>query len=146
MKIVINTDQNANDTEISIICPKLTPEIEKVISLLRMMDMQLTGIRDGETFLIDVSKVLYFDTVDKKTFLYTKDRVYETNLRLYELDEQLTQAGFFRASKSSIINFQHIVSIRADVDRKLKVTMSNGENLVISRQYADSVKERLGVR
>ncbi|MBP1756299.1 MAG: hypothetical protein H6Q59_2697, partial [Firmicutes bacterium] len=39
-----------------------------------------------------------------------------------------------------------INSLRADVERKIRVTMSNGEQLIISRQYADYVKERLGVR
>ncbi len=146
MKITINADGGYQETEISISCSGLTPEIEKIISLLRMLDMQLTGMKNGETFLIDVTKVLYIDTADKKTFIYTEKEVYETNLRLYELDEQLTQAGFFRASKSAIINFKHIVSLKADVERRLKVTLSNGECLIISRQYAEAVKERLGVR
>jgi DNA-binding LytR/AlgR family response regulator len=146
VKIVINTDDSCKDIEVAITCNRLTPEIEKMVAMLRMLDMQLTGMKGGETFLIDSSKVLYIDTVDKKTFLYTKDQEYETNLRLHELEEQLMRIGFFRANKSSIINFRHIISLKADVDRKIRVTMSNGENLMISRQYADYVKERLGVK
>lgn len=146
MKITINTDANIADTEISITCSRLSPEIEKIIAMLRIMDMQLTGKRDGESYIIDAGKVLYADTVDKKNFLYTADSVYETDLHLYELEEQLTQSGFFRASKSCIINFKHIVSMKAELDRKLKVTMKNGEQLMVSRQYAEQVKKRLGVR
>lgn len=146
MKITINTDANIADTEISITCSRLSPEIEKIIAMLRIMDMQLTGKRDGESYIIDAGKVLYADTVDKKNFLYTADSVYETDLHLYELEEQLTQSGFFRASKSCIINFKHIVSMKAELDRKLKVTMKNGEQLMVSRQYAEQVKKRLEVR
>ena len=145
MRIVINTDINSKDIEVTITCNHLTPEIEKMVAMLRMLELQLTGIKGGETYLIDSSEVLYIDTVDKKTFLYTRNQVYETNLRLHELEEQLIRVGFFRAGKSSIINFKHITSLKADVDRKIKVTMSNGEHLMISRQYADYVKERLGV-
>ncbi len=145
MRIVIKTDNDCKDIEVAITCNHLTPEIEKMVAMLRMLEMQLTGVRGGETFIIDSSKVLYIDTVDKKTFIYTRNQVYETNLRLYELEEQLIRIGFFRANKSCIINFKHITSLKADVDRKIRVTMSNGEHLMISRQYADYVKERLGV-
>lgn len=146
MKITIKTESDAADTEVSITCNHLTPEIEKIVAMLRMLDMQLTGIKGDETHIIDVSKVLYIDSVDKKVFLYTKDSVYETNLHLYELEEQLAKADFFRANKSCIINFKQILSLKADINRKLRATMSNGEQLMISRQYADYVKERLGVK
>ncbi len=146
MKITINTDENIKDTEVHITCNSLTPEIERLISLVRMMEMQLTGLKNGEIFIIDIGKVLYIDTVDKKTFIYTTKEEYESKLKLYELEEQLVKAGFFRGSKSSIINFKHIVSLKADIDRRLRVTLSNGEQLIVSRQYADQVKERLGVR
>ncbi len=146
MKITINTDENIKDTEVHITCSSLTPEIEKLISLLRMMELQLTGLRNGETYIIDIGKVLYIDTVDKKTFIYTLEEEYESKLKLYELEEQLVKVGFFRGSKSSIINFKHIVSLKADIDRRLRVTLTNGEQLIVSRQYADMVKDRLGVR
>lgn len=146
VKITIHSGQAISETEVTIVCNQLTPEIEKIISMLHMLDMQLTGIKNGEIFMIDISKVLYIDTVDKKTFIYTKDSMYETNLRLYELEEQLIQANFFRANKSCIINFKQIVSLKADIDRRIRVTMSNNEQLIISRQYTGYVKERLGVK
>lgn len=132
--------------ELSITCSHMTPRIEKLLAMVRMMEMQLTGIQDGETYLIDAGLVLYIDTVDKRTFLYTEKQVYESNLKLYELEEQLVQSDFFRANKSCIINLKHIVSLRAELDRRILVTMSNGERLIVSRQYADEVKRKLGVR
>ena len=146
MKITIHSGKQIQETEITISCNCLTPEIEKIISMLRMMDKKLTGTKGGETYLIDTDKVLYIDTVDKKTFIYTMDSVYETNLKLYELEEQLTKADFFRASKSCIINFRKIVSLKADFDWRIRVTLSNQEQLIVSRQYAEYVKQRLGVK
>lgn len=52
---------------------------------------------------------------------------------------------FFRAGKSSIVNLGNIQALRSDLDGRLQVTMSNGEQLVVSRQYAVSIKKRLGV-
>jgi DNA-binding LytR/AlgR family response regulator len=110
------------------------------------MDMKLTGKKQNQTYILDAAKVLYIDTVDKRTFFYTKNDVFETDLKLYELEEQLAALDFIRANKSCIINFGQINSIKADIDGKLLVTMSNNEKLYVSRQYALIVKEKLGVR
>jgi hypothetical protein len=67
VKIVINTDDSCKDIEVAITCNRLTLDIEKMVALLRMLDMQLTGLKGGETFLIDSTRVLYIDTVEKKT-------------------------------------------------------------------------------
>ena len=146
MKIHINQQDDIVETEITINCRNISPDIEKIISLLRVMDLKLTGTKDNQTYILDVAKILYIDTVDKKTFFYTKTEVYETTLKLYELEEKLSVNDFLRANKSCIINFNQIQSIKADLDGKLLVTVNNGEKLLISRQYATNFKVKLGVK
>ena len=124
----------------------MTPEIERILSMLHMLNKQLAGYKAAEMYLIEAVDVLYINTADKKTFLYTKSEVYETDLKLYELEEQLEDADFFRANKSCIINFRHIASLKSELNRRLLVTMTNGEKLIVSRQYAEYMKEKLGVR
>lgn len=72
--------------------------------------------------------------------------MYETPLKLYELEEQLSSHGFFRASKSVIINFNQIKALKPDLDGRILVTMNNNEKLVVSRQYALTIKQMLGVK
>ena len=146
MKITIQTDETQTEIAVDIRCPGLTPELEKVISLLRTLDMKLTGQKERSTYILDVSQVLYIDSADKKTFLYTENEVYESDIRLYELEEQLARADFIRAGKSSIVNLRRIMSLRSEIDGRIRVTMSNGEKLVVSRQYAGILKQRLGVK
>jgi len=146
LKIHINEDASLNEMEITINCNRINTEVESIISKLRVMDLKLTGKRNNQTYILDAAKVLYIDTVDKKTFFYTKQEVYETDLRLYELEEQLKALDFIRSNKSCIINFNQIHSIKADIDGKLLVTMNNNEKLFVSRQYALEVKRKLGVR
>lgn len=146
MKIHINEDSALLETEITINCNHISSDVERIISRLRVLDLKLTGKKDNQTFILDAANVLYIDTVDRKTFFYTKNEVYETDLRLYELEEQLASLDFIRANKSCIINFNQINSIKADIDGKLLVTMSNKEKLFVSRQYAQTVKTKLGVR
>ena len=111
MKITVHTDTDEKETHIHVTCPEMTPEIERILSMLHMLNKQLAGYKAGEMYLIEAVDVLYIDTADKKTFLYTKSEVYETDLKLYELEEQLEDADFFRANKSCIINFRHIASL-----------------------------------
>ncbi len=145
MKIQINEDSRLNDTEIIINCRQTDDSILKILAMLRVYDLKLTGIQNNQTYILDISKIMYIDTVDKKTFFYTANEVYETPLKLYELEEQLETSDFFRAGKSTIINFNHIKALKPDIDGRILVTMNNGEKLFVSRQYAVTIKKKLGM-
>lgn len=145
MKIEIHVDEKATDLKISVTCKQLTSDVEKIIAALRMMNHQLTAKKDDEIHLLDISRIIYIESVDRKCFIYTSDEVYESEFRLYELEQQLEEYGFFRVSKSFLIHLQNIQSLKADIDRKIRVTMSNGEQIIASRQYAEKLKKRLGV-
>ena len=143
MKITIN--EGFPETEITIDCPAATDEILKIVSILHSFDKKLTGTKDGQTHIIDIRDVLYFDSVDKRSFIYTSTDVYDTTLRLCEIEERLLGAGFFRSSKSQVINISKIASLCPDFGGRIEVTMMNGEKLIVSRQYAKNLKERLGL-
>ncbi len=146
MRIHINEDPSATELEVTITCNRINTDVESIISKLRVMDLKLTGKNNNRTYILEAAKVLYIDTVDKKTFFYTRQDVYETDLRLFELEEQLAALDFIRAGKSCIINFNQIQSIKADIDGKLLVTMNNNEKLYVSRQYSQTLKKKLGVK
>lgn len=146
MKIQVNESNTHEEIEIVINCKSINKDIEKMMAMLRVLDLKLTGMKDKETYILEASKILYIDTVDKKTFFYTEKEVYETPLKLYELEEQLATSDFFRASKSCIINFNQIKALKPDIDGRILVTMNNDERLMVSRQYALTIKQKLGVR
>lgn len=145
MKIEIKVDSSIEENCISISCNKLTPELEKLIAMMRIMEKQFVVSAEGETFLLDVSAILYIEAVDRKIFVYTEKGVYESELRLYELEEQLEEYGFFRASKSCLIQLRAVRSLKRDINRRIRVTMENGEVLMVSRQYAEALKRKLGI-
>ena len=145
MKIEIFVDEEATDLKISVTCKQLSPDIEKILATLRMMNHQLTARKDTEIYLLDIADVIYIESVDRKCFIYTLDEIYESDFLLYELEQQLEEYGFVRVSKSFLIHLQKIHSLKADINRKIRITMSNGEQIMASRQYADELKKRLGV-
>lgn len=146
LKIDISVDGAAAELQISVTCRELTPDIERIIAMLRMMDHQLTGKRNGEIHILDISRVLYIESVDRKCYIYTDGEIYESDLRLYELEERLEECGFLRVSKSLLIQLRKIRSLKADINRRIRITMQNGEQIMASRQYAEALKKRLGVK
>ena len=145
MKIHIIYDDTAQEPEVTVVCRELDDEVRKVIAAAQVSENRLTGMKDGQIFLLRHGDVIYIDTADKKTFVYTSADVYETQLRLYELENQLPAADFFRANKSCIAGIRHIRSIRADIDGRLLLTMDTGDKLWVSRQYAAEFRKKIGM-
>lgn len=105
------------------------------------------GVRQGEeTFLLDVERILYIETVDRRTFVYTEKDTYESELKLYEIEQELLEHDFLRISKQTVVNIRSIKSLRADIDRKIRVTLKNGEQIVVSRLYSDELRRKLGLK
>ena len=145
MKITINIDDKLTETQIHISSPALSAELEKMIAALRIYDQQMVVFKGEESVILEVAQIVYVESVDRKTFVYTRNTFYETKQRLYEMEEQLCQSGFLRTSKSCLVQLKQIRTLKTELNRKLRVTLENGEQLMVSRQYADELKRRLGV-
>lgn len=145
LKISINIDAAMSETEIQVSCGQLTPEIEKILATLRVLNQQLMVTKEDETYIVDVSKIIYVEAVDRKTFVYTKDSYYESKLKLYEMEERLMECGFFRINKSCLVQLRNIKSLKNDVNHRIRLTLESGEQMIVTRQYADEIKTRLGV-
>ena len=63
-----------------------------------------------------------------------------------ELEDYLKDHSFFRTSKTTIINLRRTKSIRREIGARLLLTMDNQEKIIVSRQYAGSIKHALGVK
>ena len=146
MKINLDIDGKYDDTEVIIRAPHLNNDIERIVAMMRMIDMQIAVRKDNETYLLDADKILYIEAVDRKTFVYTNSENYESELKLYELEQQLTERDFLRISKQTIVNLRKIKSLKTDVNRKVRITLQNGEQIVVSRMYSDELRRKLGLR
>ena len=134
------------ENEILIRGPKLTPELEQILAALYLLERKITVTNGGETMLLDAAEIVYAESVDRKTFVYTKSDCQETKLRLYELEELLQSCGFLRVSKSCLVQVKMIRSLRTELDRRLRLTLETGDKIIVSRQYADALKQKLGVK
>ena len=146
MKVEIDIDEKYQDTVVKITSPKLTPEVEKMVSLLRMMDSQIPVKKADETYILDTEKILYIEAVERNTFVYTEEEVYESGLKLYEFEARLSERDFIRISKQGLLNLKKVKSLKADINRRIRVTLVNDEQIVVSRMYSDELRSRLGVK
>lgn len=144
MKVTIKKDIESG-TQVEIHCKEVTGETERLERYISRFDERITGSSEGQTYSIDINAILYIESVDKKTFLYTQGNVFLTDKRLYELESILDEKTFFRCSKSVIVNLEKIKSLRPEVTRNIRATLENGEIIVISRRYAAALKKLIGL-
>ena len=146
MKIEIDIDEKYPDTEVVIRANKLDSDVERLVAMMRMVNMQIGVRKNDETYLLDVEKILYIEAVERKTFVYTSDETYESDLKLYEMEQELLERDFFRISKQSIVNIRMIKSLKSDINRKIRITLRNDEQIVVSRMYSDELRRKLGLK
>ena len=146
MQVHIETGEDISETVITIRCKEKTPYISRLIGALKIIDRQIIVKYEGAVTSLNLEKILYIESGDRKCFVYTDKETYESDSRLYELEERLEEYLFVRISKSSIVNLKNIESIKTYINRRLLITLNNGEQLIASRQYADAIRLLLGMK
>ena len=145
MKIIIEQIGPEEEEQILIRCRSVDDSIVALAKELEKRRERLT-VREGERIMqVDPLDIYYFEAVDNKVFLYTKEKVYETKWKLYELEEQFGHTNFIRVSKSVILNLAKVESFHPDFNGRYEALMKNRERVLISRQYVPELKKRLGI-
>lgn len=138
-------EQSANDTQVIIKCHKADQKVIRLKKHIELFDNKLHAKGNQQTHFISPAEVLYFESVDDRTFLYTNENVLEISHRLYELENILSDKDFIRISKSQIANVNKIQSLRPELNRTITATMCNGECLSISRKYVPVLRALLSL-
>lgn len=145
MKIRIE-QTSVEENEVILRCAQLDDEMLRVLSLLRSgMQKLLVWNEHREMLPLSVSKVVYCETVEEKTFVYTHDGIYQTALSLAELEDRWGDLGLFRAGKSSVVNLHEIQKLKNCGSGRIEALLTTGEKMIISRRYAPMLRERLGL-
>ena len=138
--------ENINELfEIIIKCPKVDDKIIKLKKYIENFGANLDAFDSEKYYKVSPSEVLYFDSVDNRTFLYTESQVLEIKMRLYELEENLSDKDFVRTSKSQVVNINKIKLLKPEVNRSITAELINGEIVSISRRYTKKIKSLLSI-
>ncbi|MBR6443720.1 MAG: LytTR family transcriptional regulator DNA-binding domain-containing protein [Clostridia bacterium] len=144
MRVEIRRIGPAEEENAVISVAEMTDSIRNAVDLLENQCRTIPVVSDGKTMMCRTDQIYYIESVDKRSFVYTKAGCYETRHRLYELEE-LLDARFLRCAKAMIINIRKIRSVKGELNGRMRAEMLNGEQIIISRGYVKELKERLGV-
>ena len=134
------------EEEIVIRCKKLDGEalrmesiINRASASIREMELHL----NGNDYFISIEEILFFEANGNKTAAHTKNRMYYTDLKLYELEEQLPRS-FMRISKSCVLNLNAVSSLRRELTGICEADFRDTPKKVyISRSYYKPFREAI---
>ena len=133
MRVEIINNQTTESVNVEIHCKDITDEVKRLKRHIDNFSTGISGTEDGNTYIVSPNDIFYIESVDKKTFIYTEDKVLSTDKRLYEHEEILDNRDFFRCSKSVIININKVVKLKPEITRNILATLSNnGQDQVIT--------------
>lgn len=142
MKLTMNKIPQGED-EVIIRYREMTKQIEMIAALAEGKTSKISGRYGDGTILISPEDVLYLESVDGVTWAYLADKV----CRIYESLEKAALAwgerGFFRCSKSMVINIYRVSNLRSEPGNRIMAQMENGEQVMISRRYAKELRRIL---
>lgn len=143
MIIKVEQDLSCVDMEVIIKYGKDKENLQRIVKLLKSVDVQIKCDNDGTERMVNASDIYYIESVDKQTFVCLERKVYHTDFRLYQLIEQLKKYGFVQISKSCILNIHYMDSIKPIFNSRMEATLKNGERVYINRNYLGEVKRAL---
>ena len=131
------------DPNVLIQCQESTKEVREIVAMLETRNEKIIGTQNQKEYIIQPKAVLYAESVDGVTYIYTKEAVFRTTYSLTELEERHRTRGFFRCSKSAVLNVHAIDSLRSEAGNRIDAALSNEEHIIISRRYAKELRQIL---
>lgn len=146
MKIRMEIEENLTDDEIVIRCKSLTDDIvslQKQIAEAVHAGMQLAVSKGDTEYYLKLDEILFLETDNTSVAVHTKDQIFSTRQKLYELEE-LLPGSFMRVSKSTIINTAKIRAIHKNITgaSEVEFTETNKKSFV-SRSYFKALMSKL---
>lgn len=144
MDVIIEQQENLTKDKVVIYCKEENEEIQKIKGYIKSLNTKLCLSSELKNIMVEHDEIYYIESVDKKTFVYLKDKVMECSLKLYEIEDKFRELTFFRANKSTIVNVMYIKDISILLNRNLLLTLENQDKVIISRRNVKDFKKFIG--
>ena len=146
MKVRIEIDEELQKEEVIIRCQKFDDSIRRLQELIAGHEREVFCIvlrKNNTEYYIPTEDILFFETAEGSICAHTVTEMYETEYKLYELQDILP--GYFvRISKSAIANINHIYSITRNLTASSIVEFKGTHKKVyVSRHYYKPLRGRL---
>ena len=143
MKLIKTKEKDLKENYLELHYDTVDEETTAVLERLRDTLRYIEGTYEDKKVTIALQDIFYIETVDRKTFAYTKDMCVEIKEALRDILEEYSKIGFVRISKSAIVNIYKIKKLQGDINMRVIIFLKNDEKLVMNRSYKNEFYERL---
>lgn len=143
--MIIKLEKNPSQEELEVLIKysHMNQTVEKLKRLVESVEQTIKCSSDLGTHWVNCSDIYYIESVDKHTFIYCENTIYQCELRLYQLLEHLSDWGFIQVSKSCLLNIHYLKSIKPLINSRLEATLCNGERIYVTRKYLPIIRQKL---
>ncbi|HEX4810236.1 MAG TPA: response regulator [Bryobacteraceae bacterium] len=118
---------------------ELAPPVSPSVPKLR----KIVGKLGEEYFLLSPQEVLAFQADGDVTWIITAKQRYLATQNLRALENRLQNSSFRRIHRSALVNIEQIRKMSMITSQRWLVTLNNGQEFIVSKRQARSVREVL---
>jgi DNA-binding LytR/AlgR family response regulator len=147
-KYVLTTDKSLSEpSKINIIFnEKDTDKIIEIIeALVKKEDIMIQVFNAVGQKQVSSTMIEYFIVESDEINAFVGQEKYAIKMKLYEIEELLSDKPFIRVSKYAMVNVNQIDYIKPALNSKLLLLMKNGDELEVNRRYYKSFKKTLNI-
>lgn len=113
-------------------------EVLKYVQDKKNNSRQIMIREEGEDIVIDISDIIYMESMDKNVRIVTSKREYVTRYNISDYEEELKNSGFLRIHRGYLISLSKVKKIV-----KNDVVMDGDISLPVSRSNLKALKDAL---
>ncbi|MGC4428710.1 LytTR family DNA-binding domain-containing protein [Streptococcus suis] len=147
MKVKLAISPEILEDLVTIEAQAMSEQITQLVAYVQNLDKQtsrLTVKKGEQVYLLEHEEIVRLYLEDRLLQVETVENVYTSNLRLYQVKEDLP-ANFLQISQSEIIHIKQLDHLKLTANGLVKLVMKNGSVTYSSRRYLKVIKERLGL-
>ena len=146
MQIEIKIDENCTEPKITIGTKKVTDEVNEISKKIAGEQTQMiAGFKDEQVTVLEPNQIYRIYASNGRVYAETELQKFVIRLRLYEVEQRLTNNSFVRISNSEIINIKKVRGFDLSFTGTICVSLSNGTVTYVSRRYVTKIKQLLGI-
>lgn len=147
MKVKLAISPDIVEDLVTIEAQVMSEQVTHLVSYIQNLDKQrssLTVKKGEQVYLVEHDEIVRLYLEDKVLQVETVETIYTSNLRLYQVKEDLP-SNFLQISQSEIIHIKQLDHLKLTANGLIKLVMKNGSVTYSSRRYLKVIKERLGL-
>ncbi len=145
MKVKLAISSEILEDLVTIEAQAMSEQITNLVTYIQNLDKQrssLTVKKGEQVYLVEHDEIVRLYLEDRVLQVETVETTYTSNLRLYQVKEDLP-ANFLQISQSEIIHIKQLDHLKLTANGLVKLVMKNGSVTYSSRRYLKSYQRKV---